>query len=59
MGGDDITEYLFALLERVHFPYHDVNLASAYDWNLMEDMKAKICTLGEVSAAPCFVSTRC
>ena len=58
MGGDDITSFLFALLEHVHFPYRDANLARAYDWSLMDDLKSRICTLAEVSAAPSFVLHR-
>ena len=49
MGGDDITEFLLALFERIHFPYRDANLSRSYDWELIEDLKSKICTLAEVS----------
>lgn len=48
MGGDDITEFLYVLLERINFPYRDINLARWYDWNVMEDLKARLCTLAEV-----------
>lgn len=48
IGGDDITEFLYVLLERISFPYKDLNLAKSYDWNVMEDLKARICTLLEV-----------
>lgn len=48
MGGDDITEFLFVLLERIAFPYREVNLAHAYDWNILEDLKFRMCTLTEV-----------
>ncbi|OBZ74041.1 putative actin-related protein 8 [Grifola frondosa] len=47
MGGDDITEFLYVLLERISFPYRDMNLARSYDWNIMEDLKARLCTLAE------------
>lgn len=47
-GGDDITEFLWVLLGRISFPYRDVDLAKAYDWNVMEDLKAKLITLAEV-----------
>ena len=53
MGGDDITEFLLALLERVHFPYRDASLSRSYDWELIEDLKGKICTLSEVSTIYC------
>lgn len=48
MGGDDITEFLYVLLERIKFPYRDVNLARSYDWSVIEDLKARLCTLAEV-----------
>ncbi|EPQ56568.1 actin-like ATPase domain-containing protein [Gloeophyllum trabeum ATCC 11539] len=32
MGGNDITEFLYVLLDRINFPYRDVNLARWYDW---------------------------
>jgi actin-related protein 8 len=51
MGGDDITEFLYVLLERINFPYREVNLARWYDWNVMEDLKARLCTLAEVRVA--------
>lgn len=50
-GGDDITEFLAVLLDRINFPYRDLNLAHSYDWNVMEDLKARLCTLAEVSPA--------
>lgn len=54
MGGDDITEFLYVLLERISFPYRDINLARWYDWAVMEDLKARLCTLAEVShSKPC------
>ncbi|KAF8587912.1 actin-like ATPase domain-containing protein [Ramaria rubella] len=51
MGGDDITGFLLALLERIHFPYRDADLSRSYDWNLIESLKSKICTLLEVDVA--------
>ena len=48
MGGNDITEFLYVLLEKIGFPYRDINLARSYDWNVMEDLKARLCTLAEV-----------
>jgi actin-related protein 8 len=51
MGGDDITEFLSIMLDRINFPYGDINLARGYDWNLMEDLKARICTLAEGDVA--------
>lgn len=49
MGGNDITEFLYVLLQKINFPYRDMNLARSYDWNVMEDLKARLCTLAEVS----------
>ncbi|KAJ7890459.1 hypothetical protein B0H14DRAFT_2336137 [Mycena olivaceomarginata] len=51
MGGDDITEFLYVLLERIHFPYRDINLARSYDWSVMEDLKARLSTLAEGDVA--------
>lgn len=48
MGGDDITEFFYVLLEQIKFPYRDANLAQWYDWNVMDDLKARLCTLAEV-----------
>ena len=48
MGGDYITEFLYVLLERIGFPYRDIDLARSYDWNVMEDLKSRLCTLTEV-----------
>ena len=48
MGGDYITEFLYVLLERISFPYRDINPARSYDWAVMEDLKTRLCTLAEV-----------
>ena len=48
MGGDDISEFLHVLLQKINFPYRDLELARSYDWNVMEDLKARLCTLAEV-----------
>ncbi|KAH0836698.1 hypothetical protein J3R83DRAFT_8421 [Lanmaoa asiatica] len=50
MGGNDITEFLYVLLERINFPYREINLARWYDWSVMEDLKSRLCTLAEVCA---------
>ena len=47
-GGDDITEFLYVLLQKISFPYKVIDLTRSYDWNLMEDLKARLCTLLEV-----------
>jgi actin-related protein 8 len=48
MGGDDITEFLYVLLQRIGFPYRDINLARSYDWKVLEDLKVRLTTLNEV-----------
>lgn len=48
MGGDDITEFLYVLLGQIKFPYKEADLSRAYDWNVMEDLKSRLCTLTEV-----------
>ena len=54
MGGNDITEFLYVLLQKISFPYRDIDLARSYDWNVMEDLKTRLCTLAEVSSiTPC------
>lgn len=54
VGGDDITEFLYVLLDKISFPYREINLARSYDWVVMEDIKGRICTLSEVrNSFPC------
>ena len=48
IGGEDITEFLYVLLRRIKFPYKDMDLNHSYDWNVMEDLKARLCTLADV-----------
>jgi actin-related protein 8 len=50
MGGHDVTEFLFVLLQRIGFPYRSADLARTYDWQVLEDLKQRICTLAEVRA---------
>jgi len=42
---------LYVLLERICFPYRDIDLARSYDWNVMEDLKSRLCTLTEENVA--------
>ncbi|KAF9454265.1 actin-like ATPase domain-containing protein [Macrolepiota fuliginosa MF-IS2] len=51
VGGDDITEFLYVLLRRIHLPYREMDLVRSYDWNVMEELKAQICTLTESDVA--------
>lgn len=48
MGGDDITEFLYVLLTCIKFPYRDIDLNHSYDWNVLEDLKSRLCTLADV-----------
>ena len=54
MGSDDITEFLYVLLNRIKFPYREIDLNNTYDWNVMEDLKSRLCTLADVSDSPFF-----
>lgn len=47
-GGDDITELFAQLLLRANFPYSDLNLNRAYDWQMLDALKESICVLSEV-----------
>ncbi|KAF8202322.1 actin-related protein [Pholiota molesta] len=51
MGGDDITEFLYVLLNRIKFPYREIDLNQTYDWNVMEDLKSRLCTLADSDVA--------
>ncbi|KAI0316750.1 actin-related protein [Amylostereum chailletii] len=51
MGGDHVTEFLYTLLQKINIPYRDINLARSYDWMVMEDLKARLCTLSEGDVA--------
>ncbi|KAJ1975657.1 actin-like protein arp8 [Dimargaris verticillata] len=46
-GGDDITRAFTELLRRRHFPYAEVDLNRTYDWQLMDGLKEKYCSLNE------------
>lgn len=52
LGGNDVSEFLYVLLDRIAFPYRDINLARWYDWTVIEDLKARLCTLAEVMPFP-------
>lgn len=53
-GGDDITEFLAQLLLRASFPYKELNLNRAYEWDMLNELKEKICVLSEVSLSLAF-----
>lgn len=52
VGGDDITEFLYVLLRKIQLPYKEMDILRSYDWNVMEELKAQICTLMEVCYPP-------
>lgn len=37
------------MLQRIRFPYAELDLARAYHWQVLEDIKTRLCTLNEVS----------
>lgn len=49
LGGDDITEAFYVLLQGSCFPYKEMDLTRGYDWNLMQDLKHQYCTFIIVS----------
>jgi actin-related protein 8 len=51
LGGNDITEFLYVMLQRIGFPYKDADLSRTYDWAVFEDLKKTMCTLTEASLA--------
>jgi actin-related protein 8 len=55
IGGEDITEFFNVLLERIKFPYRELDLNHSYDWNVMEDLKIRLCTLADVRRRLCSV----
>lgn len=50
-GGDDITEFLHDTLEEISFPYKGIELNRLYDLHVMDDLKARLCTLSEVQSS--------
>lgn len=48
-GGDDITQFLFALLMRTGFPYRDADITRWHDWHVLEDLKERVVVMSEVS----------
>lgn len=48
-GGDDITELLHTLLQRISFPYRELDITKKWcDWHLMENLKERMIVLSEV-----------
>ena len=48
-GGDDITELLHTLLQRISFPYRELDISKWGDWHLIENLKERMIVLSEVS----------
>jgi actin-related protein len=46
-GGDELTRLFLAVLRLHHFPYAECDLARALDFDLMDDLKVRLCTLDE------------
>ncbi|KAK3177737.1 hypothetical protein Dsin_033216 [Dipteronia sinensis] len=46
-GGSDITEAFVKMIIYNHFPYAEVNLNRRHDFQLMEELKQKFCTMLE------------
>ncbi|KAJ2079613.1 actin-like protein arp8 [Coemansia sp. RSA 988] len=44
-GGDDITRFLFSLFMRSKFPYREASLQRMHDWNMMNELRERFCTL--------------
>jgi len=59
-GGDDITRFLMTLLQRLSFPYKDIDLAKWHDWIVVEELKERLVVLSEVRSpfSPRLVSGR-
>ena len=47
-GGDDITELLYTLLQRIIFPYRELDISKWCDWHLIENLKERMIVLSEV-----------
>ena len=46
-----MTEMLHMLFSTIDFPYRSIDLGRSYDWNLMQELKERSCTLDEVNAS--------
>lgn len=47
-GGDNVTLFYSKVLLRSWFPYQEVDLSNHLDWSLMDDLKARFCTVNDV-----------
>lgn len=46
-GGDELTRLLASILKHHAFPYHPCNLNRQLDWDLMDELKVRMCTMDE------------
>ncbi|KAI5455293.1 actin-like protein arp8 [Naganishia albida] len=44
-GRDDVTTFYTDLLRRVSFPYHELDLNRRLDWQMMDELTTRTCTL--------------
>lgn len=51
VGGDEITRLFCELLKLHEFP-HDFNLKKPMDWELLDELKERCCTVNEAEIAP-------
>lgn len=50
-GRDDVTTFYTDLLRRVSFPYHELDLNRRLDWQMMDELTTRTCTLLDVSCS--------
>jgi hypothetical protein len=48
-GRDDVTTFYTDLLRRVSFPYQELDLNRRLDWQMMDELTTRTCTLLDVS----------
>ena len=46
-GGDELTRLLATILKHHSFPYEECDLSRQLDWDLMDELKMRMCTLDE------------
>lgn len=51
IGGDDVTRFFAELLKLHEFP-HEFDLCKPLDWELLDELKQRCCTVNEAEIAP-------
>lgn len=51
IGGDDVTRFFAAFLKSNEFP-HEFDLKKPLDWELLDELKERACTVNEAEIAP-------